>query len=174
MDSNGSGHNEHPAPNGERRHLARVVEWILILLAIALAVLVVFAVRDYLTLRREQVLTARETALDGVLKAHGPLTANDANIIQSWMTFDYVNRLFHLPTDYLKNALPVADTSYPRLSIGGYARSIGDTSEAALMGVQAAVRGYLIKNASSTTSSTSSTLSTSSNPLTTTTVVGSI
>jgi hypothetical protein len=142
--------------NGERRRLARIVEWIVIVLAVALAVLVVFFVREYLLLRRAQVMNARQS-LEEVLKAHGPLNAGDTGIIQDWMTFDYLNRLFGLPADYLKTALSIADPHYPQLYIGGYARSAGVSEAAALANVQAAIRNYFLQNTSSSMSVSSST-----------------
>jgi len=135
--------------NGERTRLARAVEWIVIGLAIALAVLVVFFVREYLALRYEQALNAREASLEAVLKAHGPLTANDVDIIQDWMTFDYLSRIFSLPADYLKTALSITDAHYPDLSIGAYARSAGESEAAARASVQEAVKNYLLEHASS-------------------------
>jgi hypothetical protein len=50
------------------------------------------------------------------------LTSNDAHIIESWMTFDYINTAFHLPPDYLKTNLEIPEgSSFPRISIKKYA-----------------------------------------------------
>lgn len=41
----------------------------------------------------------------------------DVNKIQNWMTFDYINRSFSLPNDYLKNEFVITDNKYPRITI---------------------------------------------------------
>ncbi len=37
--------------------------------------------------------------------------------IRGFMTFDYINTSFHLPNEYLKNALSIVDTSYPHITV---------------------------------------------------------
>ncbi len=68
--------------------------------------------RDFLLVRRER----------------GPLPAADADLIRSWMTFDYINHLFSLPADYLKTNLNVNDSRYPNLSISEYSESLSTSS----------------------------------------------
>ncbi len=41
--------------------------------------------------------------------------------IQSWMTFDYIEKNFHLPKNYFKTALGITDTRYPFLSLKRFA-----------------------------------------------------
>ena len=43
--------------------------------------------------------------------SHRVLTINDVNRIQNWMTFDYINKVFKLPSDYLKNNLNISDST---------------------------------------------------------------
>jgi hypothetical protein len=47
------------------------------------------------------------------------LTISD---IQPWMTFDYVNVVFKLPTSYFKNLLGISDPRYPNIRIDSYSR----------------------------------------------------
>lgn len=42
--------------------------------------------------------------------------------IQSWMTFDYLNVVFRMPSDYFKNLLGINDSRYPNIRIDSYAR----------------------------------------------------
>jgi hypothetical protein len=42
--------------------------------------------------------------------------------IQLWMTFDYLNKVFSLPPDYLIKSLEITDARYPNLSLTQYAR----------------------------------------------------
>ncbi len=58
------------------------------------------------------------------------------------MTFEYLNRAFGLPLDYLQTTLTITDSHYPYLSIARYAHE-KNVNEGAFLGqVQAAVRGY--------------------------------
>lgn len=41
----------------------------------------------------------------------------DVSKIQNWMTFDYINRSFSLPQDYLKNEFNITDIKYPRITL---------------------------------------------------------
>ncbi|HUC31199.1 MAG TPA: hypothetical protein VMR99_00715 [Candidatus Paceibacterota bacterium] len=103
--------------NGTRRYL----RYAIIILAILLIILGILLVREYLTLRREQIINARELQLSAILKSHGPLTADDVAVIQPWMTFSYINTLFKISPDYLKTNLSISDLSYPQLSLSEYA-----------------------------------------------------
>jgi len=47
-----------------------------------------------------------------------PIQVSD---IHTWMTFDYLNVVFKLPTDYLKNKLSITDPRYPNIIINRYA-----------------------------------------------------
>ncbi|MGE5297630.1 MAG: hypothetical protein ACM3KM_00515 [Acidobacteriaceae bacterium] len=42
--------------------------------------------------------------------------------IEPWMTFDYVNRVFGLPPDYVKEKLTIDDPRYPMVEIKSYAK----------------------------------------------------
>jgi hypothetical protein len=45
-----------------------------------------------------------------------------AESIQSWMTFDYINVVFKLPSAYLKSAFTITDAKYPNIRIDRYAK----------------------------------------------------
>ncbi len=79
--------------------------------------------RDFLSVRRER----------------GPLPDADAGLVRPWMTFDYINHLFSLPTDYLKADLNVNDSRYPNLSVSEYAESLSTSSPSFLDAVREAV-----------------------------------
>lgn len=56
-------------------------------------------------------------------KNHGNFTnKHNVNEIGVWMTFDYINFIFKLPPDYLKNYLSIKDAQYPNIKIGHYIR----------------------------------------------------
>ena len=70
------------------------------------------------------------------------LTAANASSTQSWMTFDYINRVFNLPAAYMKTTLDITDSRYPRLTISGFAKDSGLSDSAALSKVQDVIRAY--------------------------------
>jgi len=134
--------------NGERR----LIDWFIAALGIILAVLLFFLIQQYRTLRRESILSARESWLMNALKNHPHLTAADAGAIHAWMTFDYLNKLFNLPPEYLKSQLSIPNAGYPKLTIDEFAESIHQGASSTLVNVQNAVRQYL--SAPANTSST--------------------
>jgi hypothetical protein len=75
-----------------------------------------------------------------------PATANDAILIQGWMTFDYVNHLFALPANYLQTSIIIMDRRYPQLSIAEYAEDTHTRQTIVLEQVQTAVRNYFSQN----------------------------
>lgn len=109
-----------PTNNSKTSHY---IEYAIVALTIAFLILGFFLVREYRSIARSNVLQARELRFSALLKGRGALTANDVNIIQPWMTFDYVNKIFALPTDYLKTALTITDSRYPKMTITGYIRT---------------------------------------------------
>lgn len=95
----------------------RYIRYALIVLALILLALVVFVAVEYHSLRQQQIIDAH-MRLSQFLTRHAPFGPSDADIIRSWMTFDYVDKIFALPPDYLKTRLQITDTHYPKLTIG--------------------------------------------------------
>lgn len=71
-----------------------------------------------------------------------PLAAPTVDTIESWMTFDYLNRVFHLPPTYLAGRLSIQDPRYPRMSINRFARDTNAAVLTAVKEVQQAIREY--------------------------------
>jgi hypothetical protein len=137
-------------PNNERR----LIDWLIAALGILLAILLFLLVRQYQVLRREQIISARESFLTNAIKNHPHLTLSDVSAIHSWMTFDYLNKLFNLPPEYLKTQLSISDPAYPKMTINKFAKDVGQPASSTLVDVQNAMRQYLTNplpaNASST------------------------
>ena len=62
--------------------------------------------------------------------------------IQPWMTFDYINRVFHLPPEYLKGHLNITDRHYPRLQIRHYTGANRLDTQQFVTDVRTAVEQY--------------------------------
>jgi hypothetical protein len=129
--------------NNNMYKIKSYIKYAIIFLAILLLILGFFLVRNYVSLRRAQIINAREFQLSTLLKNHGPVTANDATVIRPWMTFDYINTLFTIPPDYLKNALSISDQSYPKLSLYGYANHQHMNITIVVSEVESSTREYL-------------------------------
>lgn len=112
-------------------------------LIVLLVVLCGFLVRAYFVLRREHLANVRELSLSAFVARHGPLTAAEVGVIRPWMTFDYVNRTFGLPADFLKTTFGVADPNYPKLTLSQYSGEEGFNETEFLNAIQVAVAHYL-------------------------------
>ncbi|MGD0328504.1 MAG: hypothetical protein ABSB00_02190 [Minisyncoccia bacterium] len=122
----------------------RVEYYLKIIIAIAaviLAVLCVMLVREYKHLRRIDHFTAYGPWL-AALHARSPLGASDASSVQTWMTFDYINHLFALPSRYVQTTLHITDSRYPRLTVAEYAEDQHMKQLTFLAQVQNAIRAY--------------------------------
>ena len=75
-------------------------------------------------------------------RARGILPVTEDDLVRSWMTFDYINQLFGLPQNYLKSALFISDTRYPKLSLSEFEESVSTTSVALLQNVREAISSY--------------------------------
>jgi hypothetical protein len=136
--------------NSNNNHIGRYLGYAMIVLAVVFVALIVFLVLDYRHIRRTAMVSARESWLMAVVHNHGPLTATGVGYVRPWMTFDYINKLFALPPDYLKARLVISDTRYPQLTISKYAS--GDHLDlAAFLGkLDDAIRSYVTTASTST------------------------
>ena len=119
------------------------IKYTLVVLGIIFIVLLFFMVREIRHLNHSEIISAREVHISNILKLHGPLTESDISIVASWMTFDYINKLFAVPGAYLETELNVSNTRYPQISLSGYARSKGISSAFVVGKVESALRNYL-------------------------------
>ena len=67
----------------------------------------------------------------------------DIEFIDDWMTIQYVNFIFSLPDEYLKNRLIIDHPKYPRLPIGRYAKQKGLDKAKFLESIKNAGREYM-------------------------------
>jgi hypothetical protein len=109
---------------------------VLLGLGVALLVLVIVAagvralyVRHFMKLPGSELL----------LQPQHPLAPED---IQGWMTFEYINFVFKLPPEYLKQTLSVEGNQYPKVALKRYANKAGLDTGAFIRKVEEAVRNY--------------------------------
>lgn len=62
--------------------------------------------------------------------------------IKPWMTFDYLNKIFLLPQNYLQQALNIQNASYPKITIGHYAKMSGQNSTALIASISQALNRH--------------------------------
>ncbi len=138
------------------KRTAAVIKGIIIALAVVLGVLLIFLIWQSIAIHREKIISARELWITNIFKHHGAPTASDVVFIRPWMTFDYVDTLFHIPSSYLETQLPVNDARYPKITIGGYAKEENVNQATFTSDVQAAVAHYLMMATSTATTTAAS------------------
>jgi hypothetical protein len=97
-------------------------------LVIVLIIIIIFSaafiMRQYGRIQHFQAISLlKQTLNKKIAQYHGKLNAQNVDLISSWMTFDYVNKIFNLPADYLKSALAISDAGYPRIPISRYEKN---------------------------------------------------
>ncbi len=122
-------------------HTGSYLKYVIAVLGIILVVLCFALYREYRTLRRSQIMRDHTSFLN-TLRGRGPLSPENSGIIQGWMTFDYINRIFNLQPYYLKTKLGISDPHYPRVSLNRCASNQHITATVFLAVVQNAVRTY--------------------------------
>jgi len=122
-----------------------------ITLGVAVVVVIILSVlffQQYKHIRRLDYISAHRQSLFKSLHGSGPLTAADASSTQIWMTFNYIDRAFSLPSTYLQNNLAVSDSRYPNMTVEEYAKDIGLSTATALLKVQSAIIVYFATSSS--------------------------
>ena len=89
---------------------------------------------------------AQRNSFLSAVSNRGPLSVKDTDIIQTWMTFDYLNRAFRLPPDYLRSSLNISDPNYPHILIGRYAKHEGIDSAVYLEKVKSVINDFFKQN----------------------------
>ena len=124
-----------------QHHYGKHYAAILALLALVFVMLCVALIAEYRELRRENIMNFHASWF-AAFHHRMPLGPSDTDMVESWMTFDYINRIFNLPPEYLKASLQIADSHYPRISVSKYAKSQGIMPDQFVTRIQAAIRNY--------------------------------
>lgn len=85
------------------------------------------------------------------IKRHGlfspPIPKNfhkkiEIDEIKSWMTFDFINKTFGLPNDYLKKELNISDKKYPNMTIDNLAKNNKEASDPLLKKIKKLIQDF--------------------------------
>jgi hypothetical protein len=131
----------------KRQPLGQRIKITLVVLGVVLVALFVFLVRDYLSLRRANLINRRELSLSAFVQKNGTLNSTEVGVIHPWMTFDYINRIFNLPQNYLKDQLHVSNPHYPNITLGSYASAENLNTSETVHDVQNAIVNYFKQGA---------------------------
>jgi hypothetical protein len=123
------------------RNESRFLKAALITALVLLILLALLLIAQYRGLERENLMPQHHSILSS-LRQSGTLGPQDADRIESWMTFDYIDHIFSLPPTYLQTALSIQDPRFPRLTIEEYSEDAHLNLSETLGAVQAAVRSY--------------------------------
>jgi len=144
-------HENKQEHNHESSHrTARYVRYALIILCVLLLALIIFFVVQYRSLRRQYFMNLHQFEISQLLEHHAPIAVSNADEIRSWMTFDYINKLFGLPPTYLQTNLKITDSHYPHTTIASYAKTENASATIMTTEVENAVRTYVAPPQNST------------------------
>lgn len=120
----------------------------LIFTIVIVALLTVFSVlfvRNVISAHRSGAFANHRPISNLLLKnkaAHAT-SAKDAEYIDTWMTFKYVNFIFNIPDTYLKDTLQIEDVRYPNLPIGRYTKTQKLDNVLYIKKIKEAVKNYV-------------------------------
>ena len=109
---------------------------------VAVIILSVLFFQQYKHIRRLDYISLHRQSFLRSLHGSGPLNAADASSTEIWMTFNYIDRAFSLPSTYLQSNLGVSDSRYPNMTVEEYAKDTELSTAAALLKVQDAIISY--------------------------------
>ncbi len=118
-------------------------------MAIAIVVFCVLLVQNIQSAKRAGVFNQRSSITEILLqnkKTHLTSLA-DIELIDTWMTFQYVNFIFDLPLSYLQKSLRIEESAYPKIPIGKYIKIHNLNRGEFLLEVKKLVREHMTANA---------------------------
>ena len=102
--------------------------------AILVLLIVIFSTALYFVVENFEIMKL-QGEMHISLRRRGIKQAPDVSQIRGWMTFRYINLVFNLQPDYLKNSLDITDKRYPNVSINSLAKTQKITSQSILQTV---------------------------------------
>ncbi|OGI15101.1 MAG: hypothetical protein A3E38_00560 [Candidatus Moranbacteria bacterium RIFCSPHIGHO2_12_FULL_54_9] len=111
---------------------AKVGVWILVIISLIALFFIVQSLSSFYALRKTSWRAH-------MLQQPRTVTTED---IQGWMTFEYLNVVFKLPPEYLREALSIETAKYPRITLRRYAEQSRIDPPALIRSVQEAIAEY--------------------------------
>jgi len=112
-------------PTNNVKLLMKKYSFKLILLALGIAILFFsfLLVRNIRAVNRSGMISQHRSLNELLLgrQKNQTISVSDVNYIDYWMTFKYINTIFKLPENYLKDRLSILSDRYPNVSLGKYA-----------------------------------------------------
>jgi|SRR5271168_2770864 len=121
------------------------IKILLAFLVILLIILCVFLVRQYRIGEERKAISTERAHFANLVDNHSLNTA-DVDLIEPWMTFNYISISFKVPNSYFTTALDISTSTphYPNITLGHYARLTATSSAVLTETIRSAVQNYLI------------------------------
>ena len=118
-----------------------------IIITIVLMVIIIlsfyYSYHEYSHIQRRNLIATYRSKITTIInRNHSALSAKDVSYISSWMTFDYINKIFKLPPAYLKQTMAINNPTYPLITINQYARRTAMNNASLVKIVQDNVSAY--------------------------------
>ena len=112
-------------PRNLLKKLTPVESFLTIAIIVLLILFSVFLIRNIQLAHRSGVFQNHMPISELLLKNKqmNQTSARDIEYIDTWMTFQYINFVFDIRENYLKDMLHIEDVHYPNLSIERYIRN---------------------------------------------------
>ncbi len=121
----------------------RQAKVVIVVLLMILLFLCGLLIHQYRRIDRLDQVSSYKNMIEDI-RHRKPLTATDVDILLSWMTFRYINAVFKLPNNYLKDTLHITSSHYPNLSLSTYSKSEKLDGSVFINLTKKAVSDYLI------------------------------
>ncbi|MDP2103520.1 MAG: hypothetical protein Q8K26_01200 [Candidatus Gracilibacteria bacterium] len=98
--------------------------FIVVLIMVLLITFSVFLVHNIEMAKKSGVFTQRKSVYEMLIdhKKLNQTTVADIEYIDTWMTFQYINFVFNIPEDYLRDTFRIEDVRYPNMTLGRYVK----------------------------------------------------
>jgi hypothetical protein len=106
----------------------------------------VFLIHNIQLAHKEGVFQSHTSISDLLLKNKqtNKTSIQDIEYIDIWMTFGYINFIFNLPENYLKEVLHIDNTHYPNFPIGRYIKDKKLDKDTFIQELKDRVREYIV------------------------------
>lgn len=107
------------------RKTTPIESFLIVVIIILLIVFSVFLIRNVQLAHKSGVFKSYTPISELLLKNKemNRTSIKDTEYIDIWMTFQYINFIFDIPENHLRDTLHITDPRYPNLTIGRYIKN---------------------------------------------------